>query len=564
MPTLSSMRDGTTDGGGAGTDGLPATQPGLTPPDRREAKFRAEEGTGTSGRRGGPELAVVLAVVVMVAGTSVAARGLIGRETIIGRPKVGPEMALTPMNHSVGPSNNSPTIVADPTDGRFVAMANRMDAPDFSCALQVSGDGGRSWVPADPVPKLPKGAEKCYAPEIAFDHRGRLYYLFVGLAGEGNEPMGVFLTSSTDSARGFTEPREVLGPLNFAVRMAIDPGAGPQGRLHLVWIKATSDPPLGGFGPPPNPILSAHSDDGGETFSKPVQVNDARRQRVVAPALALGSDRRVHVAYYDLAEDVRDYQGLEGPVWEGKWSLVVATSADGGRRFGTGVVAEPAVTPFERVMLILTMPPPAVVVGADRVCLGWGDARHGDADVLVRCSDDGARSWRAARRVNDDSVGNGRSQYLPRLAVAPGGRLDAVFLDRREGPINRVNNVFFTYSTDGGRSFAPNLKVSAHGSDSQIGQQYANVSAQGKVELGSRLGLLSTGHSVVVAWPDTRNSRPSSTSQDLFSTVVTIPAGRERSLAWAAFGLALVFGGVLVVVAGRRRRAPSGQAMEET
>lgn len=504
----------------------------------------------------------VLAAVAMVAGTSMAAQGLIGREAIVGRPKVGPESALTAMNHSVGPSNNSPSVVADPNDRRFVAMANRMDAPDFSCALQVSGDSGRSWVPADPVPKLPKGAEKCYAPEIAFDHQGRLYYLFVGLAGEGNEPMGVFLTSSTDSARSFAEPREVLGPLNFAVRMAIDARVG-RGRLHLVWIKATSDPPLGGFGPPPNPILSAYSDDGGETFSEPVQVNDAHRQRVVAPALALGPDRRVHVAYYDLGNDARDYQGLEGPVWEGNWSLVVTTSADGGRRFGAGAVAEPNVAPFERVMLILTMPPPALVVDGDRLCLGWADARHGDADVFVRCSDDEARSWRAARRLNDDGVGNGRSQYLPRLALAPGGRLDAVFFDRREGPINRVNNVFFTYSTDGGRSFAPNLKVSAHGSDSQIGQRYANVSAQGKVELGSRLGLLSTARCAVVAWPDTRNSRPSSTSQDLFSTVVTIPVGRERSLASAVFGIALLFSGVLVVAAGRRRPAPSGQTVEE-
>lgn len=556
------MTDGTTVGGGAGTDAGSTIDPGPTPPDVQEAKPEGGERAGTTGRQSGRRFAV-LAVAAMVAGASLAARGLIGREAIVGRPRVGPEMALTAMNHSVGPSNNSPTIVADPNDRRFVAMANRMDAPDFSCALQVSGDGGRNWVPADPVPELPKGAEKCYAPEIAFDDRGRLYYLFVGLAGEGNEPMGVFLTSSTDSARSFTEPREVLGPLNFAVRMAIDPASGRRGRLHLVWIKATSDPPLGGFGPPPNPIMSAHSDDGGETFSKPVQVNDPDRQRVVAPALTLGPDRRVHVAYYDLGEDQRDYQGLEGPVWEDKWALVVATSADGGRRFGSGVVAEPAVTPFERVMLILTMPPPALVVAGDRVCLAWGDARHGDADVFVRCSPDAARSWGVARRVNDDALGNGRSQYLPRLAVAPTGRLDAVFFDRREGPINRVNNVFFTYSTDGGRSFGPNLKVSAHGSDSQIGQRYANVSAKGQVELGSRLGLLSTNRSVVVAWPDTRNARPASTSQDLFSTVVEIPSGRERSLGWAAVGILLLLGGTVAAATARRRRVPRHEPVGE-
>lgn len=47
-------------------------------------------------------------------------------------------------------------------------------------ALHVSGDGGRSWAPIDPVPELPVGAEKCYGPEVAFDRNGVLHYLFVG------------------------------------------------------------------------------------------------------------------------------------------------------------------------------------------------------------------------------------------------------------------------------------------------------------------------------------------------------------------------------------------------
>lgn len=80
----------------------------------------------------------------------------------------------TAMNQIVKPANNSPSLVADPTDGRFVVLANRLDASDFGCALQVSGDGGHSWIPADPVPNLPPGAEKCYAPEAAFDRTGRL------------------------------------------------------------------------------------------------------------------------------------------------------------------------------------------------------------------------------------------------------------------------------------------------------------------------------------------------------------------------------------------------------
>ena len=485
---------------------------------------------------------------------------LIGTALVTGVLRVGeaaprwratarPEVPVTSMDQTLTPANNSPVLVPDPTEPRFVVLANRVDAPDFSCALQVSGNGGRGWVSAQPVPKLPSGADKCYAPEAAFDRAGKLYYLFVGLTGAGNEPMGAFLTTSTDRARTFTPPRQVLGPANFAVRMAIDPNVGANGRIHLVWLHATSDPPLGGFGPPPNPILAAHSDDGGRTFSRPVLVSDRARQRVVAPALALSPDGGVHVAYYDLQADAVDYQGLEGPVWQGTWSVVLASSADGGRRFPPGVVVDSSIVPPERVMLIFTMPPPALAADRRRICVAWTDARHGDADALARCTRGQGRSWTTIRRLNDDAIGNGRRQHLPHLSLSTGGRLDAVFYDRRADPQNLRNDVFYTFSNDGGQRFSRNVRLTGDPSDARIGQQYVNVSAQGQVEFGSRLALMSRKNAALAAWPDTRNSRPFTTGQDLFAAEVNlVRRGSERGMV-RGVGVALAVGGVLTIVA---------------
>lgn len=468
--------------------------------------------------------------------------------------KVGPEVPVTAMNRTLEPANNSPSLVADPTEARFVVMANRLDAPDFSCSLQVSGDAGRGWRTVNPVPALPPGAEKCYAPEVAFDGDGVLYYLFVGLAGTGNEPTGAFLTTSTDRAASFSVPRRVLGPLNFGVRMAIDADHGKGGRIHLVWLHATSDPALGGFGAPPNPILAAHSDDGGRSFSKPAQISDPTRQRVVAPALALGPDHRVHVAYYDLDRDAVDYQGLEGPVWDGTWSVVVATSTDGGDRFASGVAVDDDIVPPERVMLIFTMAPPALAAEGGRVCVGWTDARHGDPDVLLRCSAKAGRAWSPARRVNDDRVGNGARQYLPLLSLAPDGRLDAVFYDRRATRENLATSVYYTFSRDEGRSFSPNTKLTRDFIDPRIGQQYGVVSAEGQVEFGSRLGLLSRRDGALAAWTDTHNSKPPTTSQDIFASEVQVPGG-GGSPGWARLaGAALVAGAAIVLLRARRRR----------
>lgn len=503
----------------------------------------------------------VLGTAVFLIGLLVGARALLGTGALT---HVEQDRAVTSMDLSAGTANNSPEVVVDPADERFVAVANRIDAPDFGCALQVSGDSGKSWLSAKPVPSLPPGAEKCYAAEVAFDHSGRLYYLFVGLAGGGNKPMGVFLTTSTDHSRTFSSPWQVLGPLSFGVRMAIDPTMGANGRIQLAWLEATSEPSLGGLPPTANPIVSAHSDDGGHTFSAPVQVSDQSRARSVAPALTLGPDHAVFVAYYDLGADAVDYQGLEGPTWDGKWSLVVAGSRDGGGHFGAGVVVDADVVPTARVMLVFTMPPATLTADRHRLCVAWSDGRNADADVFLRCSLDRGATWPGkAKRVNDDPLADGRDQLLPVVALSPQGRLDVMFYDRRADPGNILNDVVYAYSTDGGNHFAANLRLNATSFDSRIGQQYAVTSARGQVEFGSRLGLVSRRGGVLAVWTDTRNSNSFSTEQDLFSTGFDLQGGgfKPGSSATVAVGLLIV--GLLTMAWGANRSSVRDESRGE-
>lgn len=433
-------------------------------------------------------------------------------------PTLQREIPVTPTDLTVTAANNSPAFAADPTDGRFVVAAHRFDSPEFGCGLQVSGNRGAGWVGANPVPELPDGVEHCYAPEVVFDRHGTLYYLFIGLAGPGNAPVGAFLTTSTDRARSFSVPWPVLGPERYMVRLGIDAEAGELGRLHLVWLEAGTDPPLGGLPPVDNPILSAYSDDGGRTFSEPVRVSDPERVRSVAPALAVGGGA-VHVAYYDLHDDARDYQGLEGPTWPGTWSVVATSSSDGGATFSPGQVVDDQIRPPGRVMLVFTMPPPSLVAGpGGSLALAWPDARAGDPDVFASAAPDG-RSWAPPVRLNDDT-GRAATQELPRLGLAHDGRIDAAWLDRRDDADDRYAHVYYTWSGDGGRTFSPNLRVTAEPSDSRIGQGYRIPSAAGLVERGSRLAVLSRDASAIVAWPDTRNATVGTNQQDVFAAIV--------------------------------------------
>lgn len=518
---------------------------------RSETNGRLNHTTG----RGTRVVARVPRFVFASAAVAAAGAVLVGYSNMRTAPHsahVQRETPATAADLAYGPANNSPLLAADPTDGRFIALANRLDAPDFSCALQVSGDRGASWQPARPITQLPAGAEKCYAPDIVFDRHGVLYYLYVGLHGQGNEPVGAYLTKSSDRGRTFSEPRQILGPNNFGVRLAVDPRAGTFGRLFLVWLHASSDTPTGGFAPGENPILSAYSDDGGITFSNPVRVSDPSRVRVAAPALAVAPNGTLAVAYYDLGDDARDYQGLEGPTWDGRWSLVISRSRDHGVTFGRGEVIDGNIVPSERVMLIYTMPPPSLVLTSKGYCTAWTDARDGDPDIYLKCSPGSPR----AVRVNQDRRGSGKRQYLPRLGEAPNGRLDVIYYDRDDGH-NRLNDVSYTFSNDGGRTFVPSVRLTSNSSDVGIGQRYTVASAEGQVEWGSRLGLVSSRSGILSAWADTRNSLQLTTEQDIFTTHAEVEGGRRGLPTWAILLFGVACCGAFGAAAAGRRRAPT-------
>jgi hypothetical protein len=194
---------------------------------------------------------------------------------------------------------------------------------------------------------------------------------------------------------------------------------------------------------------------------------------------------------------------------------------------------------------------------ADHVYLAWPDAREGDPDILFARSVDGGQTWAPPLRANDDHPGHPADQLLPRLGVAPGGRIDLAFLDRRNDPENTLNDVYFTYSLDGGASLAPNMRVTAEGSDSHIGQRYELPSAEGLVEIGSRIAVMSRADDALLAWADMRNSTFGFNQQDIFAGQVRFSSDSGAGggtgvgvVVGTAAGLVLV---ALVVLIYRRK-----------
>jgi hypothetical protein len=141
---------------------------------------------------------------------------------------------------------------------------------------------------------------------------------------------------------------------------------------------------------------------------------------------------------------------------------------------------------------------------------------------------------------------------LPRLSVA-GGRVEALFYDRRNDPGNVMNDVYLATSPDGGASFGPNLRVNRESFSSQIGTRYPIPSAVGLVEYGSRIAVLAEPGRTLAAWTDTRNQDIDGFGQDIFATEVdrggVVESGGDGASGWLLPAV-LVTGAVLLVAAG--------------
>ena len=105
-----------------------------------------------------------------------------------------------------------------------------------------------------------------------------------------------------------------------------------------------------------------------------------------------------------------------------------------------------------------------------RVYLMYTDASPAGAantDIYVRYSDSNGAGWSSPVRVNDD-IGTS-SQFLPRIALDPtSGELAVSWYDTRNDPLNVNTELYGAFSTGGGASFTPNVKISA-GASSESG-----------------------------------------------------------------------------------------------
>ena len=81
-------------------------------------------------------------------------------------------------------------------------------------------------------------------------------------------------------------------------------------------------------------------------------------------------------------------------------------------------------------------------------------------DMMFARSTNGGASFSAPQRINDDPVNPSKWHWFGTFSVAPNGRIDAVWFDTRNAANNTDSQLFYSYSTNGGVTWAANVAVS--------------------------------------------------------------------------------------------------------
>jgi hypothetical protein len=385
----------------------------------------------------------------------------------------------------LGPANEV-SIAVNPLDGQqlLIGAKDYSLGNDPACGVHSvwagvyrSSDGGATWqegrIPGFPgdAPGVLTGYPCSSDPVVAFDGFGRAHYN--GLAYNGDQPFSlstVYVATSLDGGATWPVIDRVLDlPDRFAFNdkewFAFDPVTGT---ATEVWDVLG---PGGGVTAATCPAglacVVAQTDLGG-----------------LFPTVAVGPDSVVHVATFDF--DHVNYLSAAHGVPFGAGRDVAGLQEIGGQpNSGYRVLTDPTV---------------AVDPGdGQRVYIVWPDARRDVSDIYGIASSDGGATWTPPFRINDDAAGH--SNFMPAIGVAPNGRVDVSFLDRRDDPGNRYNVEYVASSYDHGATWV-NTRVGEVGFDGT-----GCFHQEGPKFIGDYQGVASTNSAAHPVWADSRNGR---------------------------------------------------------
>ena len=438
--------------------------------------------------------------------------------------------------------HSTPLITRNPKTGVLV-IADCEARTKRTLDVYRSVDDGRSWAPGG-SPMTAPWTDACGNPDsnishsMLYDNDGVLYVGFhasdpkFATIDRPNRPVHIWLAKSTDDGLTFSTVRVYEAPeaaeadrglkRNYRAWVAVDPNDTQF--VYVSWMQFhTNDEPVSSG----NKALIVASSDGGRTFGKPFSLREGDPQGSYEGRPAVDRKGVVHVTF---AGRGRVPPGPDGqPIVPAPpapiRTVMYRSSSDHGQTWTDAKQIEEGNAGFAHnrkwalradpnsdnlYALWYGNPNPRAVLPAD------------DRDVYLRVSRDSGKTWEDRVVVNDDSAEANVQHMHPNLSVAPNGRLDIVWMDSRNSPIPPGTltapgvtyvghqDVYYTYSLDGGRTFAENIKITDRIIDRRFGIW------QGNADIHGPTGIISSDDTVYFTWQDSRNGHGTGSTDDTY------------------------------------------------
>lgn len=498
----------------------------------------------------------------------------------------GPARAFTgPTSMAVNPEN--PRIV----------VAATADLRSKICYLAVSKDAGHTWhfskePPGDQAyPYCTNTTAGTPHQGLAWGRDGTLYYARMAY-GEGEGPRenksSAMLARTTNLGESWTttmveNDRGKSGPTDPTVTSVTYVAVDSSAAKDIVYVGySRSFPNATGTDPLRAPhVMVATSVDGGASFGDPIDLNSFDRPSIQAGGksyqmwMRSGFGAPTGMVAHDgvlLVVASSDFPFNDQPqpppeaganLTPGSWYAyptpqLLARSTDQGKTFTVTALGDP------------------ILAGTGGMTgMGWTD-KGGDkgtfvavygatpatsptialVDIVMQRSTDGGVTWSSQQALDDDSPDLYATGFYPQLNVAPNGRIDVVWQDDRE-----TSDFYFheryTYSTDGGLTWAKNIRVNDQPINFNYGISYNS-------DIRQPNGIASTNSYAIIGWADTRNANDLTQAQDNYAAAVQfspLPTTKNTTApAVAAIFGGLVVAGLVMLLLLQRRKGREGPA----
>ncbi len=341
---------------------------------------------------------------------------------------------MRPNEPSIAIDKNNPDIMVAGCNLKWVAYSN---------------DGGKTWTTDTMKSSLGVWGD----PVIICDTNSMFYYFHLSQRPGRDWLDRIICQKSTDMGKTWNDGSftEVDGKQHDKEWIVVDRKTNT---LYMTW---TVFEKYGSKNPDDSShILFSKSTDQGESWTKPLRINDRGGD-------CIDDDSTVEGAVPAVGPDGELYV-----VWAGHEKLYFDKSTDGGETWleNNIIIAEqyggwnydiPGIFRCNGLPVIVCDLSESEHRGT--IYVNYTDQKYGinDTDVWLIKSTDGGESWSEPKRVNDDPAG--KQQFFTWMAIdQTNGYLYFVFYDRRNHP-DLMTDVYMAISKDGGETFE-NFKIS--------------------------------------------------------------------------------------------------------